>query len=237
MVAVGGSIGTGLLLAPPPLSSRRPRVILATSSPPSSPTPSPWLSANWQPCTPPPDLRLYGELYLNQYLGISLPRRFTGPPSLSPSEPNSSPRHLYGLLVPPGSRRNLGTGFSALLLLVNLRSVGSFGTLRVLVRHDQVRHDCGLHPGWRACFQRPRSPAIYRSRRISSRGPVGPPARSLWAIYALAASRCSPSPPANRIPQRTSPRHSPHHLPASSRLPRRHHRSGRVMPWNHTGGL
>src|ERR1700689_3172699 len=129
MVAVGGSIGTGLLLgSAPALEMARPSIILSYFV-------AAFLAytvamalgelASVHPAAG--SFGVYGELYLNQYLGFLCRAAYWASIAFSiGAELVASATYMtYWFPAVPGVIWVLI--FSALLLLVNLRSVGSFG--------------------------------------------------------------------------------------------------------------
>jgi hypothetical protein len=101
--------------------------------------------------------------------GISLPRRLLGRHRLLHRSRAGSLRHLHGLLAPRRAQRCLGHRILGTAASGQPGQRRFLWTLRVLVFHDQVGDDRGLHPGRSGpALHRTRSPAIHRQRRILS---------------------------------------------------------------------
>ena len=231
MVAVGGSIGTGLLLgSAAALEIAGPSVILSyVVAAFIAYTVAMALGelASMHPAAG--SFGVYGELYLNQYLGFLCRAAYWAAIAFSIGAELVASATYMTLLVPRRTRRSLGHRILGLASSGQPAQRAFLRTLRVLVLHDQARHHRGLHPGRRGtALQRPRRPAIHGPGRILSQRSNRPAAGGVLGHLRLRRSRDARR-HHRRIAflERHSPRHSPHLLPARRSLPRRHHRPRR----------
>jgi amino acid transporter, AAT family len=232
MVAVGGSISTGLLLgSAAALQIAGPSVIFSyiiAAFIAYTVTMALGELASTHPAAG--SFGIYGELYLTPYLGFLCRAGYWASIAFSiGAELVASATYMtYWFPAVPGEFWVVL--FSVALVLVNLLSVGSFGRFEFwlsMIKFATIV--VFILAGSSPAFQRPCSPAIRGSWRISAQrsgrtacSPSSSPSTP------SAVSRCSPSPPANPVRlERHPPRRSPHLLPARRPLPRRHHRSGR----------
>ena len=238
MVAVGGSIGTGLLLgSAAALEISGPGVILSylvAAFIAWTVTMAVGELASMHPAAG--SFGVYGELYLNQYLGFLCRAGYWAAIAFSIGAEMVASATYMAYWFPAVRGEIWVVVFAALLLLVNLRESALRGTLRVLVLHDQDRHDRGVHPGRRsAVARRAGASAIHGARRIPAQRSDRAPAGSLSApSMPSGASRCWPSPLANRVRRRDIPRasHLTFSLLAGLYLGAIIVLVG-VMPWNH----
>src|SRR5438270_7209982 len=167
MVAVGGSIGTGLLLgSAAALEIAGPGVILSFA-----------LAAfiNWTVAMALGELAsvhpaagsfgLYGDLYLNEWAGFIASWILGGDCCLDWRR-ISSLRNLHGVLVSFRARIVLGSGFLHRASAGESSQCRKLWTVRILVRHDQSGDHRSLHHNWsRIAVERPCAAAIHLARR------------------------------------------------------------------------
>ncbi len=177
MVAVGGSIGTGLLLGSgAAMEVAGPAAILS------------FIAAafiNWTvamalgelACAHPAagSFGVYGDLYLNPFAGyIARAGYWLGLALAIGAEMIAAATYMATWF--PGVRPYIWiVVFAALLLAINLRSVGSYGRVEFWLSMIKARHHHHLHRDRRRiAHQRPRHSAIQRARRILSQRPLVP---------------------------------------------------------------
>jgi AAT family amino acid transporter len=188
MVAVGGSIGTGLLLgSAAALEIAGPSVILS------------YLIAAFIAYTVAMALGelasmhpaagsfgLYGELYLNQYLGFLCRAGYWASIAFSiGAELTASATYMtYWLPAVPGELWVVV--FSALLLLVNLRSVASFGRFEFWFSMIKFATIVAFILAGTALLLGGHMPQQYTSQGgFFPKGPIAPLLAVFWAIYAF----------------------------------------------------
>ncbi len=188
MVAVGGSIGTGLLLgSAAALEIAGPSVILS------------YLIAAFIAYTVAMALGelasmhpaagsfgLYGGLYLNQYLGFLCRAGYWASIAFSiGAELTASATYMtYWLPAVPGEIWVVL--FSALLLLVNLRSVASFGRFEFWFSMIKFATIVAFILAGAALLLGGRMPQQYTSQGgFFPKGPIAPLLAVFWAIYAF----------------------------------------------------
>ena len=223
MVAVGGSIGTGLLLgSAAALEQAGPSVILSyIIAAFIAYTVAMALGelASMHPAAG--SFGLYGELYLNQYIGFLCRAGYWAAIAFSIGAELVASAAYMGYWLPAVPTDVLGHRILSSTSSGQPRQRAFLRTLRVLVFHDQVGDHRRLHPGRRgSALERPRSPAIHRQRRILPQRSNRPSARRVLGHLRLRRHR-NVSRHHRRIafPERFPSRHAPHLLPAGRRLP------------------
>ncbi len=239
MVAVGGSIGTGLLLgSAAALEVAGPSVIVS------------YIIAAFIAYTVAMALGelasvhpaagafgLYGELYLNQYLGFLCRAAYWAAIAFSiGAELTASATYMtYWFPAVPGELWVIV--FSALLLLVNLRSVGSYGRfefwfsmIKLATIVAFILAGAALLVGGRV------APQFTAHGGFFPKGPTAPLLAVFWAIYAFGGIEM--------LSVTTGESHSSKDIPRAARLSI-FLLAGiylgaitilvGVMPWNHTG--
>jgi AAT family amino acid transporter len=239
MVAVGGSIGTGLLLgSAAALEVAGPSVIVS------------YIIAAFIAYTVAMALGelasvhpaagafgLYGELYLNQYLGFLCRAAYWAAIAFSiGAELTASATYMtYWFPAVPGELWVIV--FSALLLLVNLRSVGSYGRfefwfsmIKLATIVAFILAGAALLAGGRV------APQFTAHGGFFPKGPAAPLLAVFWAIYAFGGIEM--------LSVTTGESHSSKDIPRAARLSI-FLLAGiylgaitilvGVMPWNHTG--
>jgi len=239
MVAVGGSIGTGLLLgSAAALEMAGPSIILSYIV-------AAFLAytvamalgelASMHPAAG--SFGVYGELYLNQYLGFLCRAAYWASIAFSiGAELVASATYMtYWFPAVPGEIWVVV--FSALLLLVNLRSVGSFGRFEFWFSMIKLATIVAFIVAGAALLLTGRVTPQYTAQGgFFPKGPVAPLLAVFWAIYAFGGiemlavttgeSRSSKDVP--RAARLTFFLLAGLYLGAITVL-------AGVMPWNHTG--
>jgi L-asparagine transporter-like permease len=188
MVAVGGSVGTGLLLgSAAALEEAGPGVIVSyiiaafiayTVAMALGELASKHPAAG--------SFGVYGELYLNQYLGFLCRAAYWAAIAFSiGAELVASATYMaYWFPAVPGELWVLL--FSALLLLVNLRSVGSYGRFEFWFSMIKLATIIVFIVAGAALLFGGRVPAQYTAQGgFLPRGPIAPLLAVFWAIYAF----------------------------------------------------
>ncbi len=188
MVAVGGSIGTGLLLgSAAALEMAGPSIILSYVV-------AAFLAytvamalgelASMHPAAG--SFGVYGELYLNQYLGFLCRAAYWASIAFSiGAELTASATYMtYWLPAVPGELWVIA--FSALLLLVNLRSVSSFGRFEFWFSMIKLATIVAFILAGTALLFSGRVAQQYTAHGgFFPKGPVAPLLAVFWAIYAF----------------------------------------------------
>jgi len=239
MVAVGGSIGTGLLLgSAAALEVAGPSVIVS------------YIIAAFIAYTVAMALGelasvhpaagafgLYGELYLNQYLGFLCRAAYWAAIAFSiGAELTASATYMtYWFPAVPGELWVIV--FSALLLLVNLRSVGSYGRFEFWFSMIKLATIVAFILAGAALLLGGRvAPQFTAHGGFFPKGPAAPLLAVFWAIYAFGGIEM--------LSVTTGESHSSKDIPRAARLSI-FLLAGiylgaitilvGVMPWNHTG--
>jgi L-asparagine transporter-like permease len=188
MVAVGGSIGTGLLLgSAAALEVAGPGVIISyVIAAFIAYTVAMALGelASMHPAAG--SFAVYGELYLNQYLGFLCRAAYWAAIAFSiGAELVASATYMsYWFPAVPGEVWVLL--FSALLLLVNLRSVGSFGRFEFwfsMIKFATIV--AFILAGAALLFSGKVAPQYTAQGGFLPKGPIAPLLAVFWAIYAF----------------------------------------------------
>jgi len=188
MVAVGGSIGTGLLLgSAAALEVAGPGVIISyIIAAFIAYTVAMALGelASMHPAAG--SFAVYGELYLNQYLGFLCRAAYWAAIAFSiGAELVASATYMsYWFPAVPGEVWVLL--FSALLLLVNLRSVGSFGRFEFwfsMIKFATIV--AFILAGAALLFSGKVAPQYTAQGGFLPKGPIAPLLAVFWAIYAF----------------------------------------------------
>ena len=188
MVAVGGSIGTGLLLgSAAALEAAGPSIILSYVI-------AAFLAytvamalgelASVHPAAG--SFGVYGELYLNQYLGFLCRAAYWASIAFSiGAELTASATYMtYWFPAVPGELWVIV--FSALLLLVNLRSVGSYGRFEFWFSMIKLATIVAFILAGAALLFSGRVAQQYTAHGgFFPKGPVAPLLAVFWAIYAF----------------------------------------------------
>jgi L-asparagine transporter-like permease len=239
MVAVGGSIGTGLLLgSAAALEVAGPGVILS------------YIIAAFIAYTVAMALGelssmhpaagsfgLYGELYLNQYLGFLCRSAYWAAIAFSIGAELVASATYMAYWFPQVRGEIWVLVFSALLLLVNLRSVGSFGRFEFwfsMIKFATIT--MFILAGAALMFGGRVAPQYTVHGGFLPRGPIAPLLAVFWAIYAFGGIEM--------LAVTTGESHSATDIPRAARLTF-FLLAGiylgaiivlvGVMPWNHTG--
>jgi amino acid transporter, AAT family len=239
MVAVGGSIGTGLLLgSAAALEVAGPGVILSyIIAAFIAYTVAMALGelASMHPAAG--SFGVYGELYLNQYLGFLCRAGYWAAIAFSiGAELVASATYMsYWLSAVPAELWVVL--FSALLLLVNLRSVSSFGRFEFwfsMIKFATIV--AFILAGAALLFSGSVAPQYTAQGGFLPKGPIAPLLAVFWAIYAFGGIEM--------LAVTTGESHSPRDIPRATRLTI-FLLAGvylgaitilvGVMPWNHTG--
>jgi amino acid transporter, AAT family len=239
MVAVGGSIGTGLLLgSAAALEVAGPSVILSYII-------AAFLAytvamalgelASTHPAAG--SFGVYGELYLNQYLGFLCRAAYWASIAFSiGAELTASAAYMaYWFPVLPGELWVIL--FSALLLLVNLRSVGSYGRFEFWFSMIKLATIVAfIVAGAALLFSGRVAPQYTAHGGFFPKGAIAPLLAIFWAIYAfggieMLAVTTGESRSSKDIPRAV---HLTFFLLAGLYLGAITILAG-VMPWNHTG--
>ncbi len=176
MVAVGGSIGTGLMLgSAAALEIAGPGVILSFALA-ALITLTVTLALGELSSMHPGagSFGLYGDLYVNEWAGFIARAGYWAALSISIGAELVASATYLAYWFPSVPALVWAAIFSVLLLLINLRTVGNYRTLRILVRTHQGCDD------FRFCFAGSiavadwtRGTAIHDTWRLSSQGPIG----------------------------------------------------------------
>jgi AAT family amino acid transporter len=239
MVAVGGSVGTGLLLgSAAALEVAGPGVIVSyiiaafiayTVAMALGELASKHPAAG--------SFGVYGELYLNAYLGFLCRAAYWAAIAFSiGAELVASATYMnYWLPAVPGILWVFL--FSALLLLVNLRNVGSFGRFEFWFSMIKFATIVAFILAGAALLLSGRVPAQYTAQGgFLPKGPIAPLLAVFWSIYAFGG--------VEMLAVTTGESRSPKDIPRAARLTF-FLLAGLylgaitvlvgVMPWNHTG--
>jgi len=188
MVAVGGSIGTGLLLgSAPALEAAGPSIILS------------YIIATFIAYTVAMALGelasmhpaagsfgLYGELYLNQYLGFLCRAAYWAAIAFSIGAELTASAAYMGYWFPAVPGELWVVVFSALLLLVNLRSVGSYGRFEFWFSMIKFSTIVAFIVAGAALLVSGRVAPQYTAQGgFLPKGPIAPLLAVFWAIYAF----------------------------------------------------
>ena len=239
MVAVGGSIGTGLLLgSAAALEVAGPGVILSyIVAAFIAYTVSMALGelASMHPAAG--SFGLYGELYLNQYLGFLCRAAYWAAIAFSIGAELVASATYMAYWFPQVRGEIWVLVFSALLLLVNLRSVGSFGRFEfwfAMIKFATIV--AFILAGAALLFSGRVAPQYTAHGGFLPRGPVAPLLAVFWAIYAFGG--------VEMLAVTTGESHSSKDIPRATRLTIFLLAAVYlgaitvlvgVMPWNHTG--
>jgi L-asparagine transporter-like permease len=239
MVAVGGSIGTGLLLGSgAALETAGPSIILSyiiAAFIAYTVTMALGELASMHPAAG--SFAVYGELYLNQYLGFLCRAAYWAAIAFSiGAELVASATYMsYWLPSVPG--QVWVVLFSALLLLVNLRSVSSFGRFEfwfAMIKFATIV--AFILAGAALLFSGRVAPQYTAHGGFFPKGPVAPLLAVFWAIYAFGG--------VEMLAVTTGESRSPKDIPRATRLTIFLLAGvylgaitvlAGVMPWNHTG--
>ena len=188
MVAVGGSIGTGLLLgSAAALEVAGPSVILSyiiTAFIAYTVAMALGELASTHPAAG--SFAVYGELYLNQYLGFLCRAAYWATIAFSiGAELTASATYMsYWFPIIPGELWVIL--FSALLLLVNLRSVASYGRFEFWFSMIKLAIIVAFILAGAALLLTGRVPQQYTAHGgFLPKGPIAPLLAVFWAIYAF----------------------------------------------------
>jgi L-asparagine transporter-like permease len=239
MVAVGGSIGTGLLLgSAAALEVAGPGVILSyIIAAFIAYTVAMALGelASMHPAAG--SFGLYGELYLNQYLGFLCRAAYWAAIAFSIGAELVASATYMAYWFPQVRGEIWVLVFSALLLLVNLRSVGSFGRFEfwfAMIKFATIV--AFILAGAALLFSGRVAPQYTAHGGFLPRGPVAPLLAVFWAIYAFGG--------VEMLAVTTGESHSSKDIPRATRLTIFLLAAVYlgaitvlvgVMPWNHTG--
>ena len=188
MVAVGGSIGTGLLLgSAAALEVAGPGVILSyVIAAFIAYTVAMALGelASTHPAAG--SFGLYGELYLNQYLGFLCRAAYWAAIAFSIGAELVASATYMGYWFPAVRGEVWVILFSALLLLVNLRNVGSFGRFEFwfsMIKFATIV--AFILAGAALLFGGKVAPQYTAQGGFFPKGPIAPLLAVFWAIYAF----------------------------------------------------
>src|SRR5580700_8484772 len=239
MVAVGGSIGTGLLLgSAAALEIAGPSVIVSyvvaafiayTVAMALGELSSTHPAAG--------SFAVYGELYLNQYLGFLCRAAYWAALAFSIGAELTASATYMRYWLPAVRGEVWVVVFSALLVLVNLRSVGSYGRFEFWFSLIKLATIVAFIVAGAALLASGRvTPQFTAHGGFFPKGPIAPLLAVFWAIYAFGGIEM--------LAVTTGESHS------SKDIPRAAHLSifllagiylgaitilVGVMPWNHTG--
>src|ERR1700693_3678963 len=239
MVAVGGSIGTGLLLgSAAALEQAGPSVILSYII-------AAFIAytiamalgelASMHPAAG--SFGLYGELYLNQYIGFLCRAGYWAAISFSIGAELVASATYMSYWLPAVPSEVWVIVFSALLLLVNLGSVGSYGRFEFWFSMIKLATIVAFIVAGAALLSSGRvAPQFTANGGFFPKGPIAPLLAVFWAIYAFGGIEM--------LAVTTGESRSPKDFPRATRLTffllagvylgaMTIH--GGVMPWNHTG--
>ena len=239
MVAVGGSIGTGLLLgSAAALEMAGPSVILSyVVAAFIAYTVAMALGelASTHPAAG--SFGVYGELYLNQYLGFLCRAAYWAAIAFSIGAELTASATYMGYWLPAVPGELWVILFSALLLLVNLRSVGSYGRFEfwfAMIKFATIV--AFILAGTALLFSGRVAPQYTAQGGFLPKGPIAPLLAVFWAIYAFGG--------VEMLAVTTGESRSAKDIPRAARLTI-FLLAGvylgaitvlvGVMPWNHTG--
>jgi len=239
MVAVGGSIGTGLLLgSAAALEVAGPGVILSyIIAAFIAYTVAMALGelASMHPAAG--SFGVYGELYLNQYLGFLCRAAYWAAIAFSIGAELTASATYMGYWLPAVPGELWVILFSALLLLVNLRSVGSYGRFEfwfAMIKFATIV--AFILAGSALLFSGRVAPQYTAQGGFLPKGPIAPLLAVFWAIYAFGG--------VEMLAVTTGESRSAKDIPRAARLTI-FLLAGvylgaitvlvGVMPWNHTG--
>ena len=239
MVAVGGSIGTGLLLgSAAALEVAGPGVILSyIIAAFIAYTVAMALGelASMHPAAG--SFGVYGELYLNQYLGFLCRAAYWAAIAFSIGAELTASATYMGYWFPAVPGELWVILFSALLLLVNLRSVGSYGRFEfwfAMIKFATIV--AFILAGSALLFSGRVAPQYTAQGGFLPKGPIAPLLAVFWAIYAFGG--------VEMLAVTTGESRSAKDIPRAARLTI-FLLAGvylgaitvlvGVMPWNHTG--
>ncbi len=239
MVAVGGSIGTGLLLgSAAALEDAGPSVILSyVIATFIAYTVAMALGelASMHPAAG--SFGLYGELYLNPYVGFLARAAYWAAIAFSIGAELTASATYMGYWFPAVPGEVWVVVFSALLLLVNLRSVGSYGRFEFWFSMIKLATIIAFILAGAALLASGRVTPQYTAHGgFLPKGPIAPLLAVFWAIYAfggieMLAVTTGESRSSKDIPRATR---LTIFLLAGIYLGAITVLAG-VMPWNHTG--
>ena len=239
MVAVGGSIGTGLLLgSAAALEVAGPGIIISyIIAAFIAYTVAMALGelASTHPAAG--SFAVYGELYLNQYLGFLCRAAYWAAIAFSIGAELTASATYMGYWLPAVPGEVWVVVFSALLLLVNLRSVGSYGRFEFWFSLIKLATIIAFIVAGAALLFGGRVASQYTAQGgFLPKGPIAPLLAVFWAIYAFGG--------VEMLAVTTGESRSPRDIPRASRLTI-FLLAGvylgaitvlvGVMPWNHTG--
>ena len=239
MVAVGGSIGTGLLLgSAAALEMAGPSVILSyIIAAFIAYTVAMALGelASTHPAAG--SFAIYGELYLNQYLGFLCRAAYWAAIAFSIGAELTASASYMAYWLPVVRGEIWVIIFSALLLLVNLRSVGSFGRFEFWFSMIKFATIVAFILAGAALLLGGRVAAQYTAQGgFLPKGPIAPLLAVFWAIYAFGGVEMLAVTTGESSSSRDIPRAArlTFFLLAGLYLGAITVLVG-VMPWNHTG--
>ena len=239
MVAVGGSIGTGLLLgSAAALEVAGPSVILSYMI-------ATFIAytvamalgelASMHPAAG--SFGLYGELYLNQYVGFLCRAAYWAAIAFSIGAELVASATYMGYWLPAVPSEVWVIVFSALLLLVNLGSVGSYGRFEFWFSMIKLATIVAFIVAGAALLSSGRvAPQFTAQGGFLPKGPIAPLLAVFWAIYAFGGIEI--------LAVTTGESRSPKDIPRATRLTFLLLAGvylgaitvlAGVMPWNHTG--
>ena len=239
MVAVGGSIGTGLLLgSAAALEVAGPSVILSYMI-------ATFIAytvamalgelASMHPAAG--SFGLYGELYLNQYVGFLCRAAYWAAIAFSIGAELVASATYMGYWLPAVPSEVWVIVFSALLLLVNLGSVGSYGRFEFWFSMIKLATIVAFIVAGAALLSSGRvAPQFTAQGGFIPKGPIAPLLAVFWAIYAFGGIEI--------LAVTTGESRSPKDIPRATRLTFLLLAGvylgaitvlAGVMPWNHTG--
>jgi L-asparagine transporter-like permease len=239
MVAVGGSIGTGLLLgSAAALEVAGPSVILSYMI-------ATFIAytvamalgelASMHPAAG--SFGLYGELYLNQYVGFLCRAAYWAAIAFSIGAELVASATYMGYWLPAVPSEVWVIVFSALLLLVNLGSVGSYGRFEFWFSMIKLATIVAFIVAGAALLSSGRvAPQFTAQGGFLPKGPIAPLLAVFWAIYAFGGIEI--------LAVTTGESRSPKDIPRATRLTFLLLAGVYlgaitvlvgVMPWNHTG--
>src|SRR5271167_756832 len=239
MVAVGGSIGTGLLLgSAAALEQAGPSVIISyIIAAFIAYTVAMALGelASMHPAAG--SFGVYGELYLNQYLGFLCRAAYWAAIAFSIGAELVASATYMGYWFPAVPSEVWVIVFSALLLLVNLGSVGSYGRFEFWFSMIKLATILAfILAGAALLFSGRVAPQFTAQGGFLPKGPIAPLLAVFWAIYAFGGVEI--------LAVTTGESRSPKDIPRATRLTI-FLLAGvylgaitvlvGVMPWNHTG--
>jgi len=239
MVAVGGSIGTGLLLgSAAALEVAGPGIIISyIIAAFIAYTVAMALGelASTHPAAG--SFAVYGELYLNQYLGFLCRAAYWAAIAFSIGAELTASATYMGYWLPAVPGEVWVVVFSALLLLVNLRSVGSYGRFEFWFSLIKLATIIAFIVAGAALLFGGRVASQYTAQGgFLPKGPIAPLLAVFWAIYAFGG--------VEMLAVTTGESRSPRDIPRAARLTI-FLLAGvylgaitvlvGVMPWNHTG--